>query len=397
MSEHKVYRALVVLVALTMGVVSAPEQAGAQEVEALRLVAPALGAQASPRSKLTVAEVEDLELQLALKVPLPDAEMNRALDDVMGVDAVLGQLAQLVPGAARVLAHLGWGPAARIADRIQWDWPMPSREPAVWTYAEGDMSQPVVGTPRLDALTHVMRPGQGVYGLMSRYEISREALEELNPDVDLNTLTPGQEILVWQRDFERVPRSSGSPNRGRVLDSEPLPPGDNYVILYQHRAFGTFYAVSEIIRVMRSYRVAFPEAEPIIIGDLSFRGGGKIRPHVSHQSGRDVDITYPRRDDAPDFRRFHPIRLHNLDTTRTLWLFKEFVASGMVEYIFVDWPVQRRLYEEAVRRGAPAAWLKEVFEYPHPGSRGIVRVGGKGHDDHFHVRFHCQPSDRWCR
>ena len=271
-------------------------------------------------------------------------------------------------------------------------WVIPER--AAWTFVDG---YPIVGTPRVEELYHTITRYRDARWVRQRYKLDNEALGTLNPDVDLNALEEGDELLVWRLDSSTVSEGLGAPNRGRLRYAEPLPLADKYVVLHRHRSFGTYYAVSEIKRVFDAYAEAYPDAEPVMMGDLSFRTGRRIKPHLSHQTGRDVDITYPRFSPPPNFNRFHYISRRDLDAQRTLWLVREFVASGMVEYIFMDRWVQRLVYKEAQRQGAPQEWLDAVFEYPGWGGKALVRRS-KGHDDHMHIRFWCQKeTDRWCR
>ena len=59
-----------------------------------------------------------------------------------------------------------------------------------------------------------------------------------------------------------------------------------------------------------------------------------------------------------------------------------------MRYIFVDYSVQKLLYEYAKGKGVSEDTLSELFQYPRGkrASRGIIRHW-KGHIDHFHVRF----------
>ena len=269
-------------------------------------------------------------------------------------------------------------------------WVLPSRR--IWTHVDG---LPVVGTQRLYTKHITLTPYDRLGVLLRDWRLSMERFQELNPDVDPYTFAPGEQVVVWERALGNVSQGVGSPKRGRLKYGEPLPKADKYVIQYPHRAFGTYYTVSEIKRVFDGFALAFPEAAPVMIGDLSFRRGWRIRPHTSHQTGRDVDITYPRHGGPPDYTRFHRLRQDELDASATLWIVREFVASGVIEYIFMDRWVQRALYEEAVAQGAPSEWLEAVFEYPDWTKDAVVRRS-RGHDDHMHIRFYCQPTDRHC-
>lgn len=315
---------------------------------------------------------------------------------------------QAAPSAAALRAAAVWfGPlpapslfSPTVMERIEQlaaddHWPMPD-EIKPWPLDEH--GNPMVTTRQADEQWHTVEPHRtSARRVREMYRGNLSRIEALNPGVDLGALEAGDRLLVWQRNTDRLSQSIGAANRGRVRDAEPVPPGDNYVILFPHRAFGTYYAVSEIVRAMDAYAVRFPEANPLIVGDLGFRTGRRIRPHKSHQSGRDVDITFPRLDTPPNFRRFHPIRARDLDVSKSLWLIKTFIDGGQVEYIFADRYFQRLLVQEAKRQGAPKEWIARTFQYPqYSGTHAIVRHA-RGHRKHFHIRFKCQETDKYCR
>jgi hypothetical protein len=264
--------------------------------------------------------------------------------------------------------------------------------------AEAFASEQLPRAPRpVDELWHTVGERESKYRIREMYRGRLSRYEELNPGVDFDNLEHGQQIKVWERRTDLASHSIGVPHRGRLFNGEPLAPGENYVILYQHRTFGAPHAVAEIQRVLDTYGEQFPGAHPLMVGDISFRTGRHIRPHRSHQSGRDVDISYPRYNPPPNFKRFHHVRRRNLDVEKTFWLMKSFIDGGYVEYVFMDRYFQRLLIEEARRQGAPEEWIDAVFQYPHwSGGKAIIRHA-RGHKNHFHIRFKCHPSDRRCR
>lgn len=302
------------------------------------------------------------------------------------------------------LAGSGFGPVpanavisqdalARIAaDLRQQKWTLPPAS-TPWPVVEG---RPVVSTEHLDQMWHTVEPGETARRLRHMYRVSRAQLDAWNPQVDLDALSAGQRVLVWTR-ADRPSMSIGYAHHGRLFDGEPLPPDDRYVILYPYRTFGTYYTVSETRRALDEYYTRYPNAHPLMVGDISFRNGRKISPHKSHQTGRDIDISYPRKSPPPSFKRFHHVRRDQLDVPRTLSLIKSFIDGGQVEYIFMDRWFQRMLRYEAANQGAPEEWLNAVFQYPHwSGGRAIIRHSS-GHRNHFHIRFKCQQTDRRCR
>ena len=89
-----------------------------------------------------------------------------------------------------------------------------------------------------------------------------------------------------------------------------------------------------------------------------------------------------------DVKRFVTATRHTLDRERTWELLRAMIETDAVGYIFLDYGLQRLLYDYAIEDGEDPAFLASVFQYPR-GSRaphGMIRHW-RGHGDHFHVRF----------
>ena len=158
------------------------------------------------------------------------------------------------------------------------------------------------------------------------------------------------------------------------------------------------FAVCLSLRIRR--RLNFPQAvlrscRRILRVGFSRRRGGRFRPHKSHQSGRDVDVRFPRKPGVPKWGE--PNR-HEIDWMATWLLFKALIDTGAVQSIYVTAELQRDLYEAARALGFTHEELGPLITYPRDGpkQRAIVRHE-KGHDDHFHVRFTCGPDEPKCR
>lgn len=293
-----------------------------------------------------------------------------------------------------VPAHGLFSPALlrQFADRARekfWTLPEPKRWP------QTPDGRPIVETERDDRLYHTLRGGEGLERLKEMYKRSRSKLEELNPEINLSSLQAGDRVLVWERDPDEPSVSFGGSAKGRLINGEPMPEGENYEILFRHRTFGTYYMVSEVRRVFDEYYERFPDAHKLMVGDMSFRDGGSMHPHSSHRSGRDVDISYPRTNRPPNFNRFHHVRRDELDAEKTLFFVKSLIEGGYLKYVFMDHWFQGKLYKLAKKKGAPDEWLERVFEYPDWGGPAIIRHE-PGHRNHMHIRFRCQPTDRLC-
>ena len=132
---------------------------------------------------------------------------------------------------------------------------------------------------------------------------------------------------------------------------------------------------------------------PVIVGALSREHGGKLRPHRSHQSGRDIDVGYYASNNVA-LPRFRPMSSGNIDVDKTWTLIGALLHTGWVHYVFIDYNLQALMVRYLEEQGADAQTLARVFQYPagRRAKRGIIRHA-RGHADHFHVRFLCISDD----
>jgi hypothetical protein len=129
-----------------------------------------------------------------------------------------------------------------------------------------------------------------------------------------------------------------------------------------HRLYGHERTIRRLTAVLAAFRAANPDAPRVVVGDLSFRGGGPMEQHVSHQNGLDVDVYYPRLDGllrAPGSSR-------QVDREHAQDLVDRFVAAG-ARFVFVGYSTRLR---------GPS---RVVVPYPN-------------HEDHMHVRFPPPPG-----
>jgi hypothetical protein len=170
-----------------------------------------------------------------------------------------------------------------------------------------------------------------------------------------------------------------------MADAVQLGDGEGWVVKHAAYAWGTPRTVAAIREALHRYGRAHPDAPDVYVGDLSKKDGGPFPPHLSHQSGRDVDIGLVHSGRHAGARGFFKA---NLDLERTWALLSALLDTGQVAYVFVDYHVQARLYEWAAAHDVSPALLESRFQYPHgrTAAHGIVRHW-KGHADHLHVRF----------
>ena len=183
--------------------------------------------------------------------------------------------------------------------------------------------------------------------------------------------------------------SVGSPSSGWLVDGVQLLDSDR-IKARRGRNYGTPETVRAIVSAVDAVHARFPKGtHRLVVGDISRQGGGRLSPHASHQSGRDADLAYYY-GDRKSGGHFRKATGGQLDVRRTWALIEGLLAAGEVQYIFIDYRLQKRLYDHALNNAKVSrARLNKLFAYPR-GRRarvGVIRHS-PGHDDHMHVRFH---------
>ncbi len=181
--------------------------------------------------------------------------------------------------------------------------------------------------------------------------------------------------------------SMGEPFNGRLINGDRLMPGDGYYIKPYSYTYATPETIAAVKEAVARVKELFPDTVDVVIGDLSKPKGGPYYPHESHQSGRDVDIGYYQVGNRPQTGLVITTPW-SLDVEKTWALIESLLAGDKVEYIFMDYSLQRVLYFHAARKGLSRRELARIFQYPRGRSAkvGIIRYS-RGHAHHMHVRF----------
>jgi penicillin-insensitive murein endopeptidase len=177
--------------------------------------------------------------------------------------------------------------------------------------------------------------------------------------------------------------SVGSTNAGALVAGVQMPKGERWELIDPGHAWGTRETVDFLARSIDKVNEQFPGAPRLYIGHISAKAGGWLSPHVSHQSGRDVDISYYHLNGKKGFVR---AAAENLDLAKT-WVFvKALITETDVEMILIDTGVQKLLNEHASKI-EDAAWLDSIFQVRKKHAWPLVRHA-KGHANHIHIRFY---------
>ena len=249
------------------------------------------------------------------------------------------------------------------------------------------------------------------YTVSERVTVSQQAamwgvpsnvLTALNDNLSPETiLTPEQKLLADARlASEPVPYSRGKSSRGRLYHGRLMPEGEGYFLRSSRpRSWGTDTTIQSLMTVFHAYHETFPGAHPINVGDISKRRGGKIKPHASHQSGRDVDLGFVHTVGPDEHHPEHFIRANadNLDVEKTWFIVESLIRTGNVKTIYVDRTVMAMLYAFASKNLSPRQ-KERIFSNPrHENSAASILQHWPGHRNHLHVRFYCPPEQPGCR
>ncbi len=219
---------------------------------------------------------------------------------------------------------------------------------------------------------------------------SVERIESIQPEtpVKQELADPNAVPLVIA---QRPAVSLGKPWRGWLVNGVTLPSNDR-VMSRRRRNFGTPEMVNAILLGVNAVHRKHGSSHRIYVGDLSWKDGGRLSRHKSHQSGRDADIGYYFKRGKNQKCLARATR-STLDAGRT-WTFIQTLLDNHAEYIFIDYRLQKPLYEYA-RDVAKVSDTKllEYFDYPRGRrtKRGIIRHT-RGHADHMHARMFAAES-----
>ncbi len=188
----------------------------------------------------------------------------------------------------------------------------------------------------------------------------------------------------WKEDRASLGSISvGLPEAGRLINGVTLPMGAAWNVVVPEATYGTQEVVDALTMAATAVRAAFPQTAPLRINHLGKDQGGWLRPHQSHQSGRDADLGfYYRPGQGPS--HFTGTRESALDPAANWALVKALIKGADVQIILVDFRVQRLLLEYARSQGEDPAWLDSLF---HAGPDSLFQHVRR-HRDHFHVRFY---------
>lgn len=163
------------------------------------------------------------------------------------------------------------------------------------------------------------------------------------------------------------------------------------------RAWGTPLLVETLVTSMERIAWDHPEWDPMIVGDLSTRGGGPMFGHKTHDRGIDADLSLFIRG-GRTLSGFEDLTPSMIDAAATWTVIETLLDSGNVQFILLDQGHIDRLARYLERdlhwsRADIAAVLLPRDSRVPWSARGVVRHA-PNHASHLHVRVTPNPPPR---
>ena len=217
---------------------------------------------------------------------------------------------------------------------------------------------------------------------------SHEAQPGIGPDIRYSAdLSDAELERRWQEDLAALGTISvGFADQGRLINAVRMGEDEAWVCQRPDLSWGTQEAVDALQRAFRGVHAQFPSSAPARLSHIGAQEGGYLRPHRSHQSGRDADVGFFYKSDAWPRRGARRDKL--IDPARNWALIRALITLTDVQVILVDRSIQKVLRDYALSIGEDRAWLDRVFK---PGHTAMVQHARR-HRDHFHVRFFAPRS-----
>lgn len=188
--------------------------------------------------------------------------------------------------------------------------------------------------------------------------------------------------------FEKHPETLGSisigkPNAGQLINGIRPSESPLYHLTDPANAWGTAETVQAVCHVLEVVAKTHPDTPVVDIGDISAKYGGPLRPHHSHQSGRDVDLGLYYRQAGT--RWYTRATRDTLDVQRTWTLIRSLVTDTPIELILLDHSLQQAVEAYAVSIERDPEWVHSLFK--GDGTKPALIRHSPGHSTHLHLRF----------
>jgi penicillin-insensitive murein endopeptidase len=179
------------------------------------------------------------------------------------------------------------------------------------------------------------------------------------------------------------------PNNGRLINGVRPKDDKSFEVVTPDFAWGTAETIAYLELAVTVVHQEHPDTEPLHVGHISKPDGGHLSPHLSHQSGRDVDLGFYYKNKRAWYRR---ATWDTFDTERNWTLVKALITRTDVDLILLDRSLQVLLRKHAQSLGEDKLWLHRIFS--GSADRPAIIRHARGHSTHLHVRFFSPEAQR---
>jgi len=157
------------------------------------------------------------------------------------------------------------------------------------------------------------------------------------------------------------------------------------------RSWGQPALVETMRQVSQELAWILPNADPLLIGDVSRRGGGRIYGHTTHNVGIDVDVGLYTGDGDQPYGGFIDVTSNDLDLAANWAVIRTLLNTDRVAFILLD---QRHIDQLRRYLLVDLKMAEELVDPIFPiidermpwNQRGVVRHA-PNHRSHLHVRI----------
>ena len=187
------------------------------------------------------------------------------------------------------------------------------------------------------------------------------------------------------------------PCKTPLSDWAQLPDGSGLLKRWDpQRAWGTTGMIDTLILAAEEVAWGLPGADPLVVGDISVRGGGYLDGHRSHRTGLDADVGIYKLEGIQDPTGFADVRTREFDAEANWLVIETMLSTDRIDRILLDHShiqlLKRYLHDNEILSQDE---IDEIFLGPRDFAEQYwrMRTGvihhAPGHKGHFHVRVLC--------
>lgn len=190
--------------------------------------------------------------------------------------------------------------------------------------------------------------------------------------------------------------SVGGASKGRLLFAHKMHSAWGLKVMASEDSYTTAEVALTLYAVNSFVRRLYPGGPDLMVLDISQDGGGRFKPHRTHQNGGDVDLRYYIKGVPPNDHEKRFVHPSKLDLKRTWAFLKVLKHYELAEVIFIDLSLQKVLYEYGLRQlNMSKGALAQYLSYPSKSRGGALVKHVPNHYHHLHVRFKLDTSREW--